>query len=248
MPATRYKVWQWGNAVGKGVTGAFHVGMAGIAKCSNPSMPYTVANELICGYLAHSVLLPIPSGFVMENQGKQYYVSMNFNLSGEDLPPANAKKITDNHPELSWGIILFDILIYNFDRHEENISYDSVARKVQIFDHSHAFIVGHDADSAMGDFERRGASAGIGGHCLARTISTLNGLKHWASRFSLIPDFYISEVVNSAKAVGLDSDLADYAIDFLLDRRTKLIPLIMANRAQFPNLAPGLFDGLERVN
>jgi hypothetical protein len=75
-------------------------------------------------------LRPIPPGFVMENEGEQYYVSMNFNLSGEDLPPANTKKITDNHPELSWGIILFDILISNFDRHEENISYDSVARKV----------------------------------------------------------------------------------------------------------------------
>jgi hypothetical protein len=173
---------------------------------------------------------------------------MNFNLAGQDLPPANAKKITDNHPGLSWGIILFDTLISNFDRHSENIFYDSSSQRVQIFDHSHAFIVGADVDSAKVDFERRSSSAGIGGHCLAETISSINGLKQWALRFSLIPDFYIIEVVNSAKTVGLSGDLADYATNFLLDRRTKLLHLITANRAQFPNLAPDLFDSLERGN
>ena len=65
---------------------------------------------------------------------------------------------------------------------------------------------------------------------------------------ALIAEVKIAAATDSAKAVGLDNDLADYATDFLLDRRTKLIPLIMANRAQFPSLAPDLFDGLERGN
>lgn len=246
MPATRYKLWQKGSAVGSGVTGAFHVAMAGIAKCSCAGMPYTVANELICGYLARAVLLPMPPGFIMEDQGVPYYVSMNFNLAGQDLPPANPKKITDRNPSLSWGIILFDALIANFDRHDQNIFYDSVSGKVQIFDHSHAFITGHDTDSAINEFERRRTSAGIGEHCLARTISTLDGLEEWAARFRSIPEFYIRDVVKSAKTVGFSDDLAKYATKILMDRKENLLELVLSNRSRFPSLAADLFDVLKK--
>ncbi|MCB9654160.1 MAG: hypothetical protein H6729_08540 [Deltaproteobacteria bacterium] len=50
---------------------------------------YVVANELIAEHLARALLLPIPPGFIIEHKGKPHYVSLNFNLSGEDLPPAN---------------------------------------------------------------------------------------------------------------------------------------------------------------
>jgi hypothetical protein len=38
-------------------------------ECSNPGMLDMVADELIYGYLAHSVLLPVLSGSVRVNDG-----------------------------------------------------------------------------------------------------------------------------------------------------------------------------------
>ena len=248
MPATRYKLWHMGNPVGRGVTGAYHVGMAGIAKCSDTMMPYTVANELVCGYIAKAVLLPVPPGFIMENSGVPYYVSMNFNLAGQDLPPANAAKITSNFPSLSWGVILFDMLIANYDRHDENIHYDSSSGKVQIFDHSHAFMVGSDSQSAKSDLVKRRNSAGIGTHCLAQSISSLDGLLEWSVKFKLIPEFYIREVVASTKTVGVSDDLAEFIANFLIERKAKLLGLVTENASEFPMLSPGLFDGLKKEN
>jgi hypothetical protein len=90
MPATRYKIWSIGSPVGEGAMQSMHVGVAGLAKCALPAQPYAVVNELICGHLAHALLLPIPPGFIIEHEDKPYHVSLNFNLAGEDLPPVDA--------------------------------------------------------------------------------------------------------------------------------------------------------------
>src|SRR5438128_655766 len=138
MPATSYKIWAMGAAVGQGAMASLHVGVAGVAKAANAGEPYAVASELICGYLARAVLLPIPPGFIIENAGVKHHVSLNFNLAGQALPPANAAAIVANHPSLAWGIVLFDVWVLNGDRHNGNIAYDQPSNRVQIFDHSHA--------------------------------------------------------------------------------------------------------------
>ena len=140
MPVTNYKVWAWGAPVGVGVTVANHVGIAGVAKKATPTDPFLIANEVICNSLARMLLLPCPPGAMLDKGGEPYFFSLNFNLAGMALPPADAVTVVTSFPRLSWGIILFDTLVMNPDRHGLNIAHDTSTNKVQIFDHGHAFL------------------------------------------------------------------------------------------------------------
>jgi hypothetical protein len=71
-----------------------------------------------------------------------HYVSMDFSSGGEVLPPADARGIVTEFPDLACGIILFDLWIANRDRIETNISFDEATKVVQVFDHGRAFMTG----------------------------------------------------------------------------------------------------------
>ena len=242
MPATRYKILHVGSRVGKGAMRSLHVGIAAVAKAASVDQPYAVVNELICNYLARSLLLPIPPGFIIEHEGKPHYVSLNFNLSGEELPPANVDSIVSNHPDLSCGIVLFDIWIINDDRHNGNIAYDSSINKVQIFDHSHAFLRGKDIKSRL---ESKRTKLGIEGHCLAPKLNSLGSMRSWIERIGRISEFYIRGVVQSSSSIGLQEEYVDLCSNYLLERRKNLIELTKSNKDGFPNVQKELWDNLE---
>lgn len=240
MPATRYKIWGWGSKVGQGATVSEHIGVSGIAKKASANLPFTIANELICMSLARAVMLPIPPGFIVEKDDVPYYVSMNFNLAGEDLPPADARKIVTNHGSMAWGIILFDIWVANSDRHKRNIAYDEAGDKIQIFDHSHAFF--HDANDPKAKLEGLSDDLGIGEkHILAQQVTTLDGMPEWVDKFGAIPRFYIEEVIRSAVGVGLPQESVQACTEFLCERKDRLRELVENNLEQFPNL--NVIDG-----
>lgn len=240
MPATRYKIWHVGGPVGRGAMSSIHVATAGVAKAAGEGMPYAVANELICSQLARTVLLPVPPGFLIERDGIPYHVSLNFNLSGEDLPPADAAMVAQKHPQLACGIILFDMWILNPDRHNGNLAYDQSRDAVEVFDHSHAFYTSPAAMDAL-----RNQTA-IGGHCLAAEITQLAGMVYWAERVKLVPAFFIKEVVQSAASVGLPADHVDFCAQYLLERQSRLLDIARANRVNSPKVQPNLWDELDQ--
>jgi hypothetical protein len=233
MPATAYKIWTIGAPVGIGAMQSLHVGVAGVAKAAAPAIPYAVSNELICGYLARAILLPVPPGFLINKGGVPYHVSLNFNLAGQELPPADAAAVVAAHPRLSWGIILFDSWVVNFDRHNGNIAFDQGSNKVQVFDHSHAFC----HTDLQGHLNANVAGLGIGGHCLATEVTTADGFNEWLHRIMSVPEFYIREVVVSSVSAGLPPTEVQFCTDYLLNRRAQLRNIFLANRAAFPKLA-----------
>lgn len=239
MLATKYKIWSVGNPVGIGATGALHVGIAGIAKPNSPALPLVVPNELVCGLLARAILLPTPPGFIIEHNSERYYVSLNFNLAGQDLPPADASKIVASHQQLAAGIVLFDIWIANNDRHNGNIAYDQTSDRVEIFDHSHV----HFSDDSTA-LAAKATDLAIGSHCLASELLSLDGMVFWNDRIQAIPEFYIRATLDAAVEVGLPLDRVDPCLVFLLDRRTNLLDLVKTNRGSFPKVNNGLFDTL----
>lgn len=242
MPATRYKIWQVGNPVGRGVTGSFHVGVAGIAKTAKDGPPPIVANELICSHLARAILLPIPPGFLIENEGTTCYVSLNFNLAGEDLPPADPAAIVAQHPRLACGIVLFDIWLLNGDRHRKNLAHDQATGRVQVFDHSHAFFIGTDGKAHL---DKHRDHLGIRKHCLAGELRSFDGMREWSERIESIPEFYIRDVLAAAVEVGLPKTDKEYCTDYLLRRRDRLLKLVRDNRDCFSKVEPTLWNDLD---
>lgn len=223
--------------MGIGVTQSVNVGISGVAKKSSVHLPYTVANEMLCCQLAHSLLLPCPPGALVEYNGEQYFFSLNFNLAGMALPPALPADVINHDPELAWRIILFDILVMNGDRHRQNIAFDRTSSSVQIFDHGHAF-VGPAGDVQARLIAQEGKPE-IPNHCLAAEIDNIFGFAEACAKVKSLPNFLLEGVAETACSLGVPgSSLADCK-RVLIRRRDTLDNLVRSNAANFPNLAGG---------
>lgn len=235
MPVMNYKVFDWGNPIGRGVMQSRRVAMAGVGKSASETSPSAVANELIVGELGRAARLPVPPGMLATDpSGKPYHVSMNFYLTGEDLPPADALALATEQPELSCGIVLFDMWVCNDDRHAGNLAFDKVSKKVTLFDHSHSLMREKRGIERLKQYESK---LGIGGHCLLPHIRSFSGFPKWAGRMKAIPEYYIRESVSDNSAFGISTSDAEFCADYLVLRRTKLMDLLLANRPEFPKIA-----------
>lgn len=243
MPASRYKIWSIGDPVGDGVSGSIHVGVAGVAKKNTENYPFVVANELICSYLAKSLLLSVPPGFLIEEGNETYFVSLNFNLAGVGLPPINPRRVIQGLPDETLGTILFDLWIVNQDRHESNISYLSSTNKMTIFDHGHALLC--DNPNRLQEI---GENFCLERHCLVPYLLNFEGLREWLKRIKQVPEFYIRKVVESAVDVGLTEEQKDNCTDFLLQRRKSLKKILKDNIQYFKSFENDLISQSELVD
>lgn len=195
MPSTKYKILALGPQVAPTATAPVYANINAVAKKVLPGQPNIVANELVCCLLARMLLLPCPPGALSQSGADTYFFSLDFNLAGQALPPADPTMVVAAFPRLAWGIIVFDALVMNGDRHPGNIAHDTTTNRLQIFDHSHAFL------SPTGDptqnLPPKENDLGIGGHCLAAAIDTADGLYTWLDRVSLIPDFFIEGIIEA---------------------------------------------------
>lgn len=212
-----------------------YVHIAGVAKKVLPNQPYIVANELICNGIARALMLPCPPGALMQQSADVYFFTLDFNVAGQALPPIDASALVAAHPRLAWGVIAFDALVMNGDRHTKNIAHDLTTGEVQIFDHSHALL------TPSGDIQQNMAarqnSLSIGGHCLAKEINTLDGMDYWIERIKQIPDYVIDELITSACKCGIPQSEHNYLTTFIKERRNNMEQLLTQNiKASFPKI------------
>jgi hypothetical protein len=143
MPVHPYRLISLDRQMGMGVAGAMEITISAVAKSNGPNAPYCVPNELICAELGRFLRLPIPPcGIVSRRQAAHppMFASMDFNLTGNSLPPIDTQKCLSELPKECAGLLLFDILVGNCDRHRGNLAVDFSTRppRMSIFDHSHA--------------------------------------------------------------------------------------------------------------
>ena len=184
MAQGRYRILSFDRQMGIGVAGSWQVRISAVAKCNGPSVPYCIPNELICAELGRVIGLPIPPAGVIHAPSAAvalWFASLDFNLTGNTLPPVDPVQCCARLPDLSTGLLLFDIWVANCDRHAGNFSVDSLAQPVQmsVFDHSHA-LFGYNAgqgEARLLDLrERLGVSGGShtrgSRHCLLDVLPT----------------------------------------------------------------------------
>lgn len=237
--AGNYKLWAVGERIHLGSAPMRHVGVAGVAKTSSSEIPYLVANELICAKLAQALMLPVPPGFLVSHNDEKWFVSLNFNLAGEDLPPILSSKVAREHPELTTGIIVFDIWIANRDRHRGNVAFDSETGRLQIFDHGSALFVG--GNDGRENIEHT-PGLGIPNHCLLQHLQEDTYVAKWVRRIQQLPEWLITETLQE---VGRDAHLIEDSMatagsEFLLNRRANLMTLIHDHRAKFTSMGHNL--------
>ena len=234
----RYKLISRQGPVGLGVMGSDYVAVSGVAKATTAGHPFAVANELICGQLGRGLGLPIPPGFIIEDGGTPWHVSLDFNLAGQQLPPADCAALAQRHPDLAAGIVVFDSWIVNADRHPGNLAFDQSTGGVNLFDHSHAFYAATLGRQYLINHEN---AALAHSHCLTPHLTDLVGVDRWLGRLNEVPRFWVEDAVQSAVSVGLPAADVQYCIDYLLNRRSALRGLLQQQQNAFRSVAPTLW-------
>jgi hypothetical protein len=247
MPGPTYRIESYGRQLGIGVAGSRYVNLSAVAKENSAEVAYCIPNELICAELGRFLRLPVPPvGIVSQVRGGPLFASLNFNLTGDSLPPVNVASCVKDLPKLSAGLLIFDIWIANCDRHEENFSVDFFGNPPQmnIFDHSHAlfgFAAGQGETRLMALRERLGISwttnhpvdSGQHRHCLLDAVNDDDHFDFWLNRIKATPDFYIEAICQDAEPYGLTAREVKAAIDFLKARRDNMIKIINNNKNEF---------------
>ena len=237
MSATHYKIADWGDPVGEGVSGSRYINVTGVAKTNVPGEPHIVANEYVCARLATAVGLPVPPGFLVKKGDEPWFVSMDFNLSGNVLPPILPDLLLAHNPQLCAGIVLFDAWVLNPDRHAKNLAHDTTTDAVVIFDHSRALM---PTDRPQREYaEAMVDKPAIGAHCLAAVLKDASTFKYWHQRLMAVPEHQITDALKDAAEVGLEPGNVDFFRQYLLDRRVALPNIVANNTGVFPSLNLG---------
>jgi hypothetical protein len=136
---------------------------------------------------------------------------------------------------LCTGIIVFDILIANEDRHRENIKVDDpiAPRKLWVIDHERA-LLGDRKSLSLDRLGRLQYKLGISGHCLARCLDTAEFFEEWAQYVSFIPWPSIHGLCKEASHLGASKALSDRLWEFLEYRHRKILEIVNQNHDFFP--------------
>jgi hypothetical protein len=153
---------------------------------------------------------------------------------GQALPPVDPSALIGADPVLAWGIILFDILVMNGDRHPSNIAFDTQTKEVTIFDHSHAFMTpACDVDATLANNRKQLA---IGAHCLACEMNSWDGFMPWVAKIKSLPDFFVEGVIEEACKLGIPPSKQGAICDFMKLRRDGIDAIVTNTPASFPKL------------
>ncbi len=241
---TDYKVISWDAPVGNGVTGSKFVTVGGIAKTIVPAAPYCVANEYVANQLASLLHLPTPPGYIQrDDQGMAHFISMNFNPRGTNLPPIFPPLVFAKLPEVAAGVVVFDVLIGNRDRHQSNLAFDQITNHLAVFDHSHSLFGIRPGDGeanlnwlagVMGIVQEPDPWGYAGNRqCLLDAINRCDLLSKWIAKVSTIPDFFIDDLCEHVTKIGVtDGESAALGV-YLKNRRSTLDRLLDRNQSEF---------------
>jgi hypothetical protein len=198
--------------------------------------------------------LPVPPcGLFLDarnTSGVPWFGTLNFNLSGDTLPPADPDECVAAYsdpvhprPDVVTGTLLFDLWVANGDRHQRNLALDTSVTPAQlhVFDHSWA-LFGRDG---AGRLNRLLSALGIGQadsasgnrHCLLDAVKTNTRFRFWTNRIGLIPDYVIYDAVDGAFRAGLiGGPEAATVRNFLQYRRANLVDIMNRCRAEFSGI------------
>ena len=100
--------------------------------------PYLLANEWICSNIGWYLRLPIPPFALMRKSenSERFFASLDYGkkTQASDMIPS---RVAARLPKLAAGVVLFDILIANPDRHEGNLKVNDRHNPtaIEVFDH-----------------------------------------------------------------------------------------------------------------
>lgn len=225
-------------------------------KCAWEGSPYCLANEFICAEIGRFLQLPIPPfGMTISDKYGYFFTTLNFNFGRkEDIPPIQPDLTWKQLPKICTGILLFDILVANCDRHDKNLTVDSLSKpnSIIVYDHDQALFGGGDPslrglDRLKALQGRLGISnAGVTGgnrHCLLDEMDSAEFISEWLGKIWSLPNWFIDEVCGSAQQYGLKPEEVLAVSNFLRVRRDDIETILKNWSAEFSQVSDWPWKG-----
>ena len=221
-------------------------------KWNYAASPYCVANEFICGTIGQFLGLPIPPFAITRpktsDAPNQIFSSLHFNFEGRDLAPVSPPNCVASLPDICAGVIVFDVLIGNADRHNKNLAVDRLANpsEMQVFDHDGG-LFGFNMGTSPHGIERLKfleGRFGISGsdmtggsrHCLIDALLDSETLTCWTHRLWQIGYDFIKRTCDRAQQYGLTSEESAAACGFLHYRSRCVSGILNRHRSEFTSV------------
>jgi len=235
-----------------GVNDSWWVRTESCAKANSDVSPYLIPNEWIAGRIAQFLCLPVPPfALVKTSGGRGMFASLKFTAADAPPPDTNPTVLCRDMAIQATGILIFDVLIANCDRHRGNLSVDDPDKptRIRIFDHDRAllgFFPGEGIQRLKEMQTRLGISAGSvsGGnrHILLDAITTTEHFWEWIGRIKRLPDWYIDDACRYCIGAGVTKRESTETAQFLKDRRDTIDDILIRNSAEFVGVTKrGLF-------
>jgi hypothetical protein len=229
-----------------GVNDAFWATTESYSKANSDVSPYLVPNEWIAGRLAQYLCLPIvPFAILKPYRKREIFASLGMTANRMSPPRCDAAVCLSTFPDLCAGVLIFDILIANCDRHSGNISVDKQSNPtwMRVIDHERALFgfQPREGIKRLNEmWDRLGITAGAvsGGnrHVFLDAVTSSEAIQKWCDRVYSIPKWYIQETCEYVVEMGIGKRECKAAIDFLQHRKQQIFELARANRHEFTSV------------
>jgi hypothetical protein len=226
-----------------GVNDSWIVRCDAFGKGNHDNHPYLIANEWVAARLAQALCLPVPSFSLLRKKTGRTMMFASHSFQSTTPPSDVRPEICFNtHSFLCTGILVFDILIANSDRHRGNLKVDDPKnpKVIYIFDHDRSlfFCSPNHGKNRLSDVQNRlgitGGSVSDGNeHIFLSFEHKFEDLQNWCHRINSIPEWFIKDVCESTKGMGPTKSERERLRDFLLARKTNLGILMIEHKDQF---------------
>lgn len=216
----------------------------------NDDHPYLVANEFVAANIAWFLRLPIPPFALMRPlHGKAMFTTLHVNPKRDGAPrDANPRRLVETDPRLCTGIILFDALIANIDRHAGNVLVDDpkAPKQIHVIDHDRS-VFGHMGGDDNWRFtnlvdrlalngNEQNCGLGAGRHCLLDWLNTAEHFNHWFGWIEAIPNLFIESICEEVIGLNITAEQARSAARFLKDRKGRISEIVLSNKEEFTKI------------
>jgi hypothetical protein len=154
-------------------------------------------------------------------------------------------------PNVCTGILLFDILIANSDRHRGNIRVDFPAspQRIEIIDHDRA-LFGHwenEGISRLKNLQNRlgitgGSATGENRHFFLDEIKNFDHFSEWYERIGSLPVWFLRDVCDEVIQLPISRPEIEAATEFLVHRKQSLSKIVWDHQHEFTRIPAELFD------
>jgi hypothetical protein len=210
--------------------------------------PYLIANEWIASNIAQFLRLPIPPFSLQRKKTRSTVMFSSYSFEG-DSKPANSDPavLYKKFPEICAGVVVFDILVANFDRHHRNIKVDNAANPTTLYiiDHERSLFhlyPGRGIKQLKAVANRLGITDGTDSrnewHCLIELLESADDISTWIGKVASLPNWFIETICNDVWKVSITAAERNAVIEWLKGRRDSLGPLILSHKDRFTSIDP----------